>query len=162
MAEWEITKPLGVCCGTDTEIEPGQEYYGALVETEEGLARKDYSVEFWEAEPPQVYCFWKGRMPDANQKKALFVDDEMLMAFFERLGQETDPDKLDFRFVLTLILMRKRKLKYDSGRTEDGREIWRVRIVGRGEMADVVNPGLSEEQIEQLSGQLSQILSAEM
>ncbi len=162
MAEWEIKKPLGVCFGTDREIEPKQEFYGALVETEEGLARRDFSVEYWESEHPEVYCFWRGKLADADEKKQLFVDDEMLMAFFERLEKETADDKVDFRFVLALILMRKRKLKYDSGLTEDGRDIWRLRIVGQNAVVDVVNPGLSEEKIEQLSGQLGQILHAEM
>ena len=162
MAEWEINKPLGVCCGTDVEIEPGSDYYGALVETEEGLARRDFSVQYWEAEEPDVYCFWRGRLALADEKKPLFIDDEMLMAFFERLEKETDSEKMDFRFVLALILMRKRKLKYDSGRTEDGKEIWRLRVVGRKELVDVLNPGLSEEKIEQLSGQLGQILNAEL
>ena len=162
MAEWEIKKPLGVCFGTDREIEPKQEFYGALVETEEGLARRDFSVEYWDSEHPEVYCFWRGKLADADEKKQLFVDDEMLMAFFERLEKETADDKVDFRFVLALILMRKRKLKYDSGLTEDGRDIWRLRIVGQNAVVDVVNPGLSEEKIEQLSGQLGQILHAEM
>ncbi len=162
MSDWEITRPLGVCCGTDTAIESGQEYYGALVETEQGLSRRDFSVAYWEANHPPVYCYWKGRMPRENEKKQLFLDDEMLMAFFERLQTETAPEKLDFRFVLALILMRKRRLKYDSGRTEDGREIWRLRVVGQNDLVDVINPGLSEEKIEQLSGQIGQILNAEV
>ena len=31
------------------------------------------------------------------------------MAFFDRLAEETEPEKINFRYVLTLILMRKRK-----------------------------------------------------
>jgi len=37
MAEWDINRPLGECCGSGQKIEAGQEYFGALVETEEGL-----------------------------------------------------------------------------------------------------------------------------
>jgi len=35
MEEWEIDKPLGQCYGTGRQIEAGEEYYGALVESEE-------------------------------------------------------------------------------------------------------------------------------
>jgi len=162
MDNWEIDKPLGRCFGSGKEIEPGQEYYGALVETEEGLQRRDFCAEFWESQKPEVFCHWKTRLPRPDEKKQLFVDDEMLMAFFERLAEETEQEKVNFRFVLALVLMRKRRLKYDAGKTEDGREIWRLRVVGEGAFADVVKPNLNEEQIQQLSSQIGQILHADL
>jgi hypothetical protein len=58
--------------------------------------------------------------------------------------------------------MRKRKLKYDSSHSEDEKEIWRLRVVGSGEFADVVNTHLDSEQIEQLSSQLGQILQTDL
>jgi len=58
--------------------------------------------------------------------------------------------------------MRKRLLKYDSSRTEDDKEIWRLRIVGDKEFVEVVNPHLDEGQIEQLSSQLSEILQVDL
>ena len=162
MDNWEIDKPLGQCFGSGKAIEPGQEYVGALVATEEGLQRRDFCTEFWESEKPEVFCHWKTRLPRPDEKKHLFVDDEMLMAFFERLAEETEKEKVNFRFVLALILMRKRLLKYDATKSEDGREIWRLRIVGEGAFADVVNPNLDTEQIEQLSSQIGQILHADL
>ena len=162
MADWEIKKTLGVCCGTGLKFETGQEYFAALVETDEGLERRDYSTEFWEGEKPSVYCFWKTKLADPEEKKKIFVDDEMLMAFFERLAEETDQEKINFRFVLTLVLMRKRKLKYVSGRTEGDSEIWNLRITGGDETVEVVNPNLTEDQIEQLSSQIGQILQVDL
>ena len=162
MANWEINKPLGECFGSGTEIEPGQDYFGALVATEEGLQRRDFCAEFWESEKPEVFCYWKTKLPTLEEKKKLFVDDEMLMAFFERLAEETEQEKVNFRFVLALILMRKRRLKYDGTKTDDGREIWRLRVVGEGVFAEVPNPHLDEEQIEQLSSQIGQILHADL
>lgn len=162
MADWEIKRPLGECCGSGTPIDEGQEYVGALVETQEGLERRDFSIEFWEAQKPEVFCFWKTRLAAADEKKELFVDDDMLMAFFERLANETDPEKLSFRFVLALVLMRKRRLKYDATRTEGPDEIWRLRVVGTKDTVEVVNPRLDEDQIEQLTSQIGQILQADL
>jgi hypothetical protein len=159
MDDWQIKKPLGQCAGDGAVIEPGQEYFAALVNVPEGLERRDYSQQYWNQARPDVYCYWKSRMPSSEQKKKLFIDDDMLMAFFERLASETDQEKINFRFVITLILMRKRMLKYDSSQIKDGVEVWKLKITGTGgEMAEVVNPHLSEGQIEQLSGQLGQIL----
>jgi hypothetical protein len=69
---------------------------------------------------------------------------------------------MNFRFVLMLVLMRKKRLKYESGRMDNGREIWTVRVVGQERAVDVVNPKLTDEQIQQLSGQMSQILQVEL
>ncbi len=162
MADWEIKKTLGQCFGTETPFEPGQEYYAALVESEQGLERRDFGIMYWQEHKPEVYCYWKSRMPHPEQKKKLFVDDDMLIAFFDRLAEETDSEKVNFRFVLTLILMRKRKLKYESSEMDAaGRELWTLRVTGQDRSATVVNPHLSEDQIEQLSGQMGQILQAD-
>ncbi|NLZ07800.1 MAG: hypothetical protein GXY19_21725 [Phycisphaerae bacterium] len=162
MADWTINKPLGQCCGTGQAIEPGQEYFGALVETEQGLERRDYSVEYWESEKPGVFCFWRSRLADPDEKKELFVSDEMLMAFFDRLASETDPEKVSFRFVLALVLMRKRRLKYDATKMDGAREIWSLRVVGEKDLVEVVNPHLDDEQIELLTSQIGQILQADL
>ena len=162
MDEWEIDKPLGQCYGTGKKIECGEEYFGALVETEEGLQRRDFCANYWQSEKPEVFCYWKTKLPSGDEKKQIFVDDEMLMAFFERLEGEREQEKINFRFVLALILMRKRRLKYDSSKTEDDEEVWRLRIAGDKQFVEVINPHLDEEQIEQLSSQLSQILQVNL
>ena len=162
MAEWEIKKTLGQCCQTGREFRVGEEYFATLVETEEGFERRDYSVEFWEQQKPEVYCYWKTKMADPEKKKKLFVDDDMLMTFFQRLADETEQDKINFRFVLTLVLMRKRILKYNSSEVKDNTEIWQLRVTGEKRTVDVVNPHLNEDQIEQLSSQMGQILEVDI
>ncbi len=162
MSEWEIDKPLGQCYGTGRKIEYGEEYFGALAVTEQGLQRRDFCADYWLSQKPEVFCYWKTRMPHPGQKKARFVDDDMLMAFFERLAAENEQEKINFRFVLALILMRKRRLKYDSSQTSDNKEIWRLRVTGDKEVVEVINPHLDEAQIEQLSSQMSRILQTEL
>ncbi|MBW7991201.1 MAG: hypothetical protein FVQ84_14455 [Planctomycetes bacterium] len=165
MDQWEVNKPLGLCYGTGRKIEPGEEYFGALIEIDEGLQRLDYCADYWESEKPNVFCYWKSKLPHPDEKKRIFVDDNMLMAFFERLENETEQEKVNFRFVLALILMRKRLLKYDETRDEDDKEIWRLRIVGdksADNRAEVINPHLDEEQVSQLSSQIGQILHTDV
>jgi len=163
MDEWEIDKPLGRCWGSGKKIEYGEEYFGALVEADEGLQRRDFCSDYWESQKPDVFCYWKTKLPHPDQKKQIFIDDEMLMAFFERLGRETEQEKINFRFVLALVLMRKRRLKYDSSKIEADKEIWRLRIAGGDkEFVDVINPHLDEAQIEQLSSQIGQILQVDL
>ena len=59
--------------------------------------------------------------------------------------------------------MRKKRLKYDSTKTQKDEEIWRLRIVGSDkQFVEVVNPHLDEEQIEQLTTQMGQILQVNL
>jgi len=158
MADWEIKKTIGQCSGTGQEFAVDEEYFAALVETPAGFERRDFSADYWNESHPAVFCFWKTRMPNPELKKKVFIDDGMLMAFFDRLADETDPEKINFRFVLTLVLMRKRRLKYDGCRMEDGAEIWTLKVTAQDRTAEVINPHLTEDQIEGLTGQMGQIL----
>ena len=94
MSEWEINKPLGQCHGTERKIEYGEEYVGALVATEEGLQRQDYSIDYWESRKPDVFCYRKTRLPEPGLKKQLFVDDQMLMAFLNGWKKRPSRKKL--------------------------------------------------------------------
>ena len=163
MAEqWEIQRSEGRCAGTERVLEPGEEYYAALVDLKDRFERRDFSCVYWEEHKPEVYSFWKTQIPMPNQKKKLFVDDGVLINFFERLADETDELKVNFRFVLTLILMRKRILKYEDSHKEEDKEIWKVRLVREKEFHDVINPRLNDEQIGQVSGELSAILQGDL
>lgn len=162
MEQWEVERAVGVCAGTLRQLAPGEEYYAALIDTGSGFERRDYSLEYWQSNSPEVFSFWKTRMPSPKQKKKLFVDDDVLVNFFERLADQTDSLKVNFRFVLALILMRKRRLKYEDSLHVENHEIWRMRFVRSTELHDVVNPNLDDEQIEQVSHELSSILQGQL
>ena len=162
MDEWAINRPLGQCCATGKKIEGGQKYYAALVETEQGLQRQDFCSEYWLANKPKVFCYWKTKLQEPGQKKQLLIDDDMLMAFFERLANETEQERVSFRFVLALVLMRRRRLKYNSVKMDGDREVWHLRVAGDSRMVEVVNPQLDEKQIGQLTSQIGQILRADL
>ena len=147
MEQWEVERSGGRCEGTGRVLAPGEEYYAALVDKQLSFERCDYSVEFWEANQPEVFSFWKTRMPLPNQKNKLFVDDDVLINLFERLAGQDEPMKINFRFVLALILMRKRRLKYEDSTKDGQQEIWKMRFTRETEIHEVINPNLDEEQI---------------
>jgi len=135
----------------------------ALKETPEGFIRSDCCMDCWPAfDHNGVLAFWQTTMPRGEQKTRLFVDDTVLCDLFERLAAVTETPKLNFRFVLGLILMRKRLLIYERTRTEDQRELWSVRLKGREDLMDLLNPKLGEEQVKEVSQQLGEILQQEL
>ena len=90
------------------------------------------------------------------------MDDAVLVNLFERLAEAAEERKVQFRFVLALILMRKRMLKYEEGRRDGEKEVWRMRFTRGTEIHEVINPQLNEEQIGQVAEELRAILQGEL
>jgi hypothetical protein len=145
-----------------------------------GLALESSSTD---APTPQLsmFSFWKTAVPLPQQKKKLLVDDSVLLDVFSRMEGKTEPQEIRFRFVLALILMRKRLLKYEGMEELPPHdpagpkppETWRMipKIPdptgsSGGSWAEspvhVFNPHLTAEQITEVSQQLSAILAEEI
>lgn len=161
---YEVAKAQGRCAACGQTIEPDSKLMAALRETPTGFERIDVCLGCWEKfDRTNIIAFWKTTMPRAEAKRKLFVDDEVLCSLFERLADAQDPSKLNFRFVLGLILMRKKLLAYESSRKDaDGRELWSMRFKGREDLLDMLNPHLTEEQVQDVSRQLGDILNEEL
>ena len=160
---YDVARPGGKCHVTGETIAPGDKFMAALRETPMGFERIDVSTSAWpQFDRKDVVGFWQTTMPAHEQKKKLFVDDEVLCDLFERLKDTAEAPKLNFRFVLGLILMRKKMLVYETSRTEDGKDIWILHFKGREDKLDLLNPRLDEAQVAEVSQQLGQILNEEL
>ena len=160
---YEVARPQGKCMLCEQPIPPEQKFMAALVDLPAGFQRIDCCEACWpKRERKDIIAFWQTAMHKTEQKKRLFVDDAVLCELFERLADVEEPAKVNFRFVLGLILMRKRLLVYESTRVEGEKELWAVRMRGKQEMLDLLNPKLGEEQVMEVSQQLGQILQQEL
>ncbi|MFQ5591270.1 MAG: hypothetical protein ACE5HE_08920 [Phycisphaerae bacterium] len=160
--QWELKPPHGCCSVTGRALREGEEFYTVLFEEQDSFRRADYSVEAWSGPPAEAYCHFKTRLPVKEKRKRTFVNDEMLVGFFERLADETEPVRIQFRFVIALMLMRKRLLRYVESKIEAGTEVWTMRLASDQSLHRVTNPQLSDDQIEGVSTQLSAILHEDM
>ncbi len=160
--QWEVASTTGRCTVSGHVLEEGETFYTVLFEDGESFRRADYSLDAWEGPPEGAFCHFRTRVPVKAKRKKLLVDNELLVSFFLRLADETEPVRVQFRFVLALILMRKRLLRYAGTETRDGVEVWRMVVPADHSEHEVVNPQLTDEQIEGVSGQLSAILHGDM
>lgn len=159
--DWQLDAPKGRCAVTNRQLAEGEEFYSVLFEddaVEGGFRRVDFSLEAWQGVPEGAFCTFKTHVPVREKKRRLLVDNDVLINFFLRLADETEPLRIQFRFVLALILMRKRILRYDGCSRIDGAEVWEMTLLSDRSEHRVVNPELTEEQIEGVSGQLGSIL----
>ncbi len=158
MTDYEIAHLTGVCAATQRQLEAGEEFYAVLFETLDGFERHDYCLEAWQSPPDGYFSYWKSRVPKKQEKQRLFVDSDAMINLFLRLADRQEQVKQHFRFVLALILMRKRLLKYEQTLHQEGVEYWQMRLVRDQSVHDVLNPRMSDEQIEAVSRELGAIL----
>lgn len=171
---YQVDRPTGTCAATGEPLEPGSVCMATLCEREadEGFDRRDFSLTSWESglRPPRLFSYWRTVVPDPEAKVPLFIDDEVLLDLFQRLADDERPQRAAFRFVLGLILIRKKQLKLTGRRpaeeqAEAARDIWLVRPRGSDPEApplEMVDPRLSEDDIEGITTQLNEILNAEL
>jgi len=161
---YSVSRPGGKCAATGRDIAPGDKFMALVKETPLGLERLDFTLEGWEqADKTDTLAYWQAVMPQPDQvKKKPFVDDEILVGLFERLAQTAEENKLHFRFVLGLILMRKRLLVYETTEVVEGVESWTMKVKGRDDRLKMVNPKLTEDQVKAVSAQLGEIMNEEL
>lgn len=162
-SSYDVPRPLGKCTVCGRDIPPGEKFMAVVRDTATGLERVDISLDCWPGfDHSALLGYWQATMPRPEEKKKLFVDDEVLCQLFERLADATEPGKVNFRFVLGLILMRKRLIIYEGARRENDRDLWIVRMKGREEKLDLFDPKLGEQEMAEVSQQLGQILHEEL
>ena len=164
--DYDIARTAGQCCDCEAQIAPGQQYVACVVQAGKELQRRDYCLQCFKQPEgdldEDVLGQWRTRAAQPQEKKKLFIDDELLLNFFERLEDAEEPAKVNFRFVLTLVLMRKKLLVYErSDANEDG-EIWTLRVRGSDRTSKVIDPHMDEEKIAEVSRQLGEIMEGEL
>ena len=158
--DWEIGSTSLVCTGCNKPFAEEQEIFSALYDERPIFARRDYCTECWPRQDRQpVFSHWQTRMPKRDAPVRRFVDDDVVMDFFQRLDGSQEPVKVSFRYVLGLLLMRKKVLKLkELRRTETGAAlVLHDRVRDRD--YEVADPNLTEEQIQQVTGEIHQVLN---
>ena len=160
VTDWEIERHTLVCAASGRELAEDEEIYSAIYDEGSGFVRRDYAVERWPPkEMERVFSFWKTRVPKRDAPVKRFVDNEVILDFFHRLEGEAGPAKRNFRYVLALLLMRKKALKFKGLRRGEGEGALVLYDRVRGRDCEVADPNLSEEEIERVTEEVGQVLN---
>jgi hypothetical protein len=156
MMDYQIQPNTRRCAVTGEELRPGERYYTVLLERDGKLVRQDYSGAAWTGPPAGAFSFWCGRVPAQEQSRQ--IDDELLLDCLGRLQGETDPARIHFRYVVALLLMRRKRFKFEEVRLENGQEILCLRCLRSRTQYRVVNPCLSEEEMAAVQEEVFKVL----
>ena len=158
MTDYHIQQNSKRCVKTGRELQPGEKYFSVLLEENNKLVRQDFSEEAWQGPPEGAFSFWMGRVTDQQDAKKLHMDDDLLVDCFHRLEGVEDPNKLNFRYVVALLLMRRKRLKFEGAEVRDGKEFLVLRCTRSKKKEEVYNPQLSDEEMLSVQDQVFEIL----
>lgn len=159
MLDFEIQRCTRKCFATEREFRPGEAFYSVLVQEGAEVVRRDYSEAAWPGAPENSLGFWKSNMPGVVNKKLHWAPNDVMLHYFEQLAER--PDQADVRYVLALLMIRRRVVRQESSETDaDGQE-WLTLFCPRNEQeykALVAVP--TNERALEIQKELAQLLYA--
>ena len=115
---WNIRPRSNRCCVTDREFDNDEIFYTAIFFNNEtnSYERSDFSVQAWEEKSQSndekiLFSFWRSKFEKeepAIEKEA--VEKESAEVMLRRLIDENDPSSENARYILAVMLERKKIL----------------------------------------------------
>jgi len=161
MIDYEIQRATRRCAQTGRELQPGDTFYSTLSYEGPSVVRRDYSAEAWQGPPEGVVAWWKSQVPARdNLKKVHWAPNDVMLDLLESL--ESESDKQDLRYVLALLLIRRRVVRLEAVEQDpSGREVSLLYCPRREAHYRVPTCMPTEERTSEIQNELARLLVAE-
>jgi len=130
-----------------------------LYDTPHGYQRQDYCLACSPPAQPTPIARWRTRRSQPDERKPRTFDLQALCHLFEQLQETDQPQAAQFRFLLALLLWRKKILRLERTTTGNGRETWEFIMPHTGQSYQLLRPELDEARLDQLGQQLELVIS---
>ncbi len=161
-----------MCAASGRALEPGERTVAVMLEDAEtgAFQRRDYAATEWDGivaiggVPAGLFCYWRRVVPEPNAKPSPFLDDDEIAGLFESLDADGDNRLRAFRYVLALLLVRRRMYRQVGSAERNGERV--MLLVRRGSAKEetpieVADPGMDAEAIAAAMEMLGQTLRGE-
>ncbi|MEO1007700.1 MAG: hypothetical protein AAFX79_03990 [Planctomycetota bacterium] len=152
---FSVGRPSGTCAATGASLAPGARVASAIVADDaDAWRRLDVAEAAWVSgwrPDGSVVATWRGTMPEASDDApARIIDDEELVALFDQIGDAEERSAIELRYVVALMLIRRRRLRVE-GHAPEGLRV--RRLTPTGGFADdgstrIADPGFDDDQLE--------------
>jgi hypothetical protein len=161
MTDYQIQPNTRRCFVTGRELKPGEKFYTVLLEEGDKFVRRDYGSESWQGPPTGAFSFWTGRVAEREGPRLPPIDDDLLVDCFHRLEGQTEPRRINFRYVVALLLMRRKRFRFEESHTAGDQEVLCVRCARSKKKYEVVHPRLTEEEMAAVQEEVFKVLGWE-
>jgi hypothetical protein len=159
--EWEIKARARFCARTGKPFEEGEYFYTLLFRDGHGFRREDISEQAWNERNDNIqpFSFWRSTYEAPEPPLSEPFRKEDAESLLRRLVSEADPASVNARYILALILERKRILRPIQS-SDEGLLVYEH--AGTGESIVVPNPRLSLDQISAVQKEVYEILAGSL
>jgi len=160
--EWAIKSRNDRCAVTGRPFADGESFYTLLFDEPGGFRREDLSVAAWQERPkdaPRPFSLWRSKyeMPPPISEPLEKATAEDLL---RRYMAENNPELGTARYILAVMLERKKLLKEIETRKAEQGELLRIyEHVKTGEVFVIPDPQLRLDQIADVQAQIAELLS---
>jgi hypothetical protein len=112
LLDFEVQRSTRRCAATNRPLEPGEFAYSVLEVHGAEVIRKDFCSEAWTQPPTSTIGWWKSRIPQPTAKRIKLAPNDVLLQLFDQLADRHE--QWDIRYVLALLLIRRRVLRLDA------------------------------------------------
>src|SRR5262245_58823963 len=116
MVDYDIQRCSRRCTASDRELKNGEVGYSVLGAEGAEVVRRDYPAEGSPGPPETAIGWWKATVVDPNAGRMSWAPNDVMLHYFERLLE--DPTAEDARYVLALLLVRRRVLRLEGNETD--------------------------------------------
>lgn len=160
--EWTIHGRAHQCAATGTQFADGEFFYTLLFDDKTGYRREDLSEEAWKSRPadaPAPFSFWRMKYTPPPPPEAETLGKQTAEDLLRRYMAENSPEHANARFLLAVMLERKRILKeIETKHAEDGTLLRIYEHAKTGEVFVVPDPQLRLDQLADVQQQVAQFL----
>ena len=167
---WNIRPRSNQCNVTNKEFKDGEIFYTAIFLNQETnfYERSDFSVEVWDRtahseETSSLFSFWRSTFEkkEENEKAREVVEKESAEVMLRRLIDENDPNSENARYILAVMLERKKILLPTDVKKEKKAMMLFYEHHKSGEVFIIRDPVLKLDEIDKIQEEVSVWLSNE-
>jgi len=170
--KYEIEASDFRCLSCSEEIPCDGSYFSAVLYQDGAFRRRNFCLKCWKVDAAGLFAYWKTKRPPlpADQPRRVRFDTQLVFELFRRLGEGVESpdgpppeDREELRFVLSLLLVRKKVLNFVSAYQTNGAEI--LKMTEKADPARVhwvKNPELSDSQLERVKVRIGDLLQMQL
>jgi len=159
--EWEIKARAHRCAKSEEPFRDGAIIYTQLYRDRNGFRREDVSEQAWLEVKDKVkpFSFWKSRYEAPPPPAPEPVPKESGEALLRKLLLEDRPEHVNARYVLSIMLERKKTLKQVDARESDAARYLIYEHTRTGEVFIIEDPRLKLDQLDSLQKEVYALLA---
>jgi hypothetical protein len=154
----------GACASCGGQLSPGARVSSALYRPQggeaTGFARRDFCSACFDdaSRRGDPFSWWTAVVPAPQEKKAVF-DVGVAKEFLLRLLKEDAPERASLRYLLALLLMRKKAVKVGDQFVKDGVETLVLSVPPDETAFEVACPPIDEAEATKLRDELGRLFA---